>query len=406
MTNRPIIGDTLEKSHASWRQAIAIFLVCTTSLAAYFLDKVSFFSTDQSLLPPLEHQFLDLSKFDLSDHQYSKKSQGGYSYEEHIRRKLRDKPWTGSFSNCNSEHKTSKDVLDVDTSLHQDSGIATISCRKIHFRAPKAEIEKGGPKIVVGVLSAAAEKGPLHRDSIRSTWARDRENAVYFIVGGPWDDVKEEYEKYRDLIWLDEDEVYEGEESVLPFKTELFIDILHRYTLPHARFEYLFKTDDDSYVNLDALEKTISARRFNYWGCCTTENYKPLRSPTRKWMVTFDMYPEEFYPLYCQGAGFAMSKKFVECMSENLADFRYSPFEDVSIGLLAERCGFSVSSNFAAIKQYRTEEAGEKKQLNNAKQEEIYFLPKATMMKPKVLQHRVKTHYDMYAHYKCVQDGC
>jgi len=295
----------------------------------------------------------------------------------------------------------------VDLTLHPDSGVTTISCRKIHYRAPKAEIEKGGPKIVVGVLSAAARKGPLQRDSIRSTWARDTKNGVYFIVAGPWEDIKDEYEKFRDLIWLDEEEIYEGEESVLPFKTEAFLDILHRYTLPGSgRFEYLFKTDDDSYVNLEALEKTILKKNFDYWGCCTTTHFKPLRSITRKWMVTYELYPEKFYPLYCQGAGFAMSRKFVECISNNVADFRYNPFEDVSVGLLAERCGVEPQSNFDAIKQYRTDEAGEKKQLNNVKQEEIYFLPRATMRRPKVLQHRVKTHYDMYAHYKCVQEGC
>ena len=258
---------------------------------------------------------------------------------------------------------------------------------------------------MVGVLSGAGNKGPLHRDSIRSTWARDRKG-IYFIVAGPWADIVDEYEKYRDLIWIEEEEVYEGEESVLPFKTEVFIDILQKYTLPgKAGFEYLFKTDDDSYVDLSMLEKTISKKGYDYWGCCTTERFKPLRSTTRKWKVSFEIYPELYYPLYCQGAGFAMSRKFVQCIADNLKDFRYNPFEDVSVGLLAERCRVKPVTDFAKIKQYRTEEAGEKKQLTDQKREEIYFLPRATM-KGKVLQHRVKTHYDMYAHYKCNAEGC
>lgn len=289
------------------------------------------------------------------------------------------------------------------------------------------EIEKGsgGYKVIVGVLSGAGGKGPLHRDSIRSTWARDRktngnsvsvtsanskdhEGGVYFIVAGPWEDIKEEYDKYRDLIWIEEDEVYEGEESVLPFKTEAFVHVIQKYALPgKAGFQYLFKTDDDSFVDLVKLEQEIGSKDYDYWGCCTTEHFKPLRSPTRKWRVTFDLYPEEYYPLYCQGAGFAMSRTFVECMSSNLKDFRYNPFEDVSIGLLAERCSVKPQSDFVSIKQYRTEEAGEKKQLKDdgGNKKEIFFLPKATMAN-KVLQHRVKTHYDMYAHYKCVQESC
>jgi hypothetical protein len=320
---------------------------------------------------------------------------------------------TGSFANCNAQHKTSRSsnvtfTLTTDTSNgrpHPESSLAVISCRSIHYRAPLMEIEKGGHKVAVGVLSGAGGKGPLHRDSIRSTWASGRKS-VYFIVAGPWNDIREEYDKYRDLIWIEEDEVYEGEESVLPFKTEAFIHILQKYTLPgKAGFEYLFKTDDDSFVDLAKLEKTIGGKKYDYWGCCTTENFKPLRSPTRKWRVTFDIYPEEYYPLYCQGAGFALSRKFVECMSNHLAFFRYNPFEDVSIGLLAERCSMVPDTDFVRIKQYRTEEAGEKKQLKNDERKEIFFLPKATM-KNKVLQHRVKTHYDMYAHYKCVKEGC
>ena len=332
--------------------------------------------------------------------------------QSHRRLKAHQEYETGSFANCEPDHKTSRLTSDglsyniKGTKSHPESGLTTISCRTIHFRAPLKEIEKGGCKIVVGVLSGAGGKGPLHRDSIRSTWARDRDG-VYFIVAGPWEDIQAEYEKYRDLIWIEEGEVYEGEESVLPFKTEVFVHIISRYSLPgKAGFEYLFKTDDDSYVDLNKLEKTISSKGYDYWGCCTEDHFKPLRSPTRKWRVTFDLYPEEYYPLYCQGAGFAMSRKFVKCMSEQLKDFRYNPFEDVSVGLLAERCGVEPISDFAKIKQYRTEEAGEKKMLNNAEKKEIFFLPRATMQGGKVLQHRVKTHYDMYAHHKCVAEGC
>ena len=338
----------------------------------------------------------------------------GFFHPRRLQEQEEDEPFeTGSFSDCEPHMKTSRSTnstftLTTDTSNgkpHPESGITIISCRTIHYRAPLMEIEKGGHKVAIGVLSGAGGKGPLHRDSIRSTWARDRKG-VYFIVSGPWNDIKAEYDKYRDLIWIEEDEVYEGEESVLPFKTEIFIAVLQKYSLPgKAGFEYLFKTDDDSFVDVEKLEKFIGGKKYDYWGCCTTENFKPLRSPERKWRVTFDMYPEEYYPLYCQGAGFAMSRKFVECASHHLAKFRYNPFEDVSVGLLAERCGIKPDTDFVRIKQYRTEEAGEKKQMKNVEKKEIFFLPKATM-KNKILQHRVKTHYDMYAHYKCVKEGC
>jgi len=327
------------------------------------------------------------------------------------RRRLKERIDTGSFKNCTADHKTSRSLDSSDLKLwhsrpsHPESGITILSCRAVHYRAPLSEIEKGGYSVVVGVLSGAGGKGPLHRDSIRSTWARTRKG-IYFIVAGPWEDIAEEYEKYRDLIWIEEEEVYEGEQSVLPFKTQVFIHILQKYSLPgKAGYQYLFKTDDDSYLDVEFLEKTLHGKKYDYWGCCTTEHYRPLRSPTRKWRVSFELYPEQVYPLYCQGAGFAMSHDFVNCMSTHLAYFRYMPFEDVAVGLLAERCGITPVTDFKRIHQYRTQDANEKKQLNDAKTDEIYFLPRATM-KGKVLQHRVKTHYDMYAHHKCYLEGC
>jgi hypothetical protein len=313
---------------------------------------------------------------------------------------------TGSFANCEPKHKVSRSNLKI-TSPHPESRLTTISCRDIHYRAPFDKIKNSQKRIVVGVLSGAAGKGPLHRDSVRATWASGHDG-VYFIVAGPWEDIQEEYDKYRDLIWLDEAEVYEGEESVLPFKTEAFIDIVYRHATS-GTLQYLFKTDDDSYVNLKALENELLNSGFDYWGCCTAQYFRPLRHPSRKWRITFDMYPEEFYPLYCQGAGFAMSKNFVSCMVDqnHLKQFRYNPFEDVSIGLLAERCGFQPSTNFDKIKQYRTREASELKQLVDSETEraEIKFLPRPTM-KNKIVQHRVKTHFDMYTHHKCVLDNC
>ena len=319
---------------------------------------------------------------------------------------------TGSFSNCTSDMVTSTPLSDYKPiPNHPDASKVIISCREIHFRAPLSQIEKGGVPIVVGVLSGAGGKGPKHRDSIRSTWAKDRKG-VYFIVAGKWSDIQVEYDTYRDLIWIDEEEVYEGEESVLPFKTEAFMYIIQTYTLPgKAGFKYLFKTDDDSYVDLAMLEEKImnsDKGEIHYWGCCTDIYYRPLRHPSRKWMVTFDLYPEEFYPKYCQGAGFAISRQMAQCISHpaNLGHFRYNPFEDVSIGLLAERCGYKHTGDCKLIRQYRTKESGELKMLKDGQERnQIMFLPAATMDK-RILQHRIKTHADMYAHHKCVTEGC
>lgn len=317
---------------------------------------------------------------------------------------------TGAWSNCTIDHATSTQsgtskALDT----HPDSGVVIISCREISYRAPLAEIEKGGSPVVVGVLSGAGGKGPTHRDSIRSTWANGRKG-IYFLVAGSWEDISHEFTQYHDLIWIDEEELYEGEHSVLPFKTESFFAIIHTHSRKgEFGYKYLFKTDDDSYVDMKKLENALlhepREEALEYWGCCTTRHYAPLRDPSLKWHVTYEMYPEEMYPLYCQGAGFAIARSFIECVVEDhhIRDFRYNPFEDVSIGLLAERCGVKAVSD-PRISQFRANE-GEQKMLAVNSMDTIEQLPEVTM-ESKILQHRVKTHYDMYAHYICTLKGC
>eukprot|EP00559_Dactyliosolen_fragilissimus_P001059 CAMPEP_0184859920 /NCGR_PEP_ID=MMETSP0580-20130426/4872_1 /TAXON_ID=1118495 /ORGANISM="Dactyliosolen fragilissimus" /LENGTH=440 /DNA_ID=CAMNT_0027356803 /DNA_START=171 /DNA_END=1493 /DNA_ORIENTATION=+ len=322
-----------------------------------------------------------------------------------------DSPMTGSFANCTLDHATStKPGSSKPFDTHPDSGMVVVSCREIWFRAPLREIEEGGIPIFVGVLSGAGGKGPMHRDSIRSTWARNRKG-VYFLVAGPWSQVEDEFNEHRDLIWINEEEIYEGENSVLPFKTTSFLSILETYSRDgELGYEYLFKTDDDSYVDLDKLDNVLRKKNSNspidYWGCCTMKNYAPLREESLKWHVTYKMYPEELYPLYCQGAGFATSRKFVKCAYEgnHIRNFRYNPFEDVSIGFLAERCGIKPVSDTVQVSQYRADEGHEK--MKASESAAMYSaLPKASMI-GKVVQHRVKTHYDMYQHHLCTKNGC
>lgn len=112
------------------------------------------------------------------------------------------------------------------------------------------------------------------------------------------------------------------------------------------------------------------------------------------------------YPLYCQGAGFALSRQFLKDSIEgkHIEHFRYNPFEDVSIGLLAERIAIIPISDPDLIRQYRSDE-GETKMLASDAADQVKLPPKATML-DKVLQHRVKTHFDMYAHHICATTGC
>jgi len=181
-------------------------------------------------------------------------------------------------------------------------------------------------------------------------------------------------------------------------------------------YDFIFKTDDDSYVNVDRLYKQVYSKLhdpYNYWGWCQRKKFKPLRGADNKWPVSYDTYPEPFYPRYCQGAGFILSRKFVECMGSqgsggqgSLSQARYIPFEDVAIGLQAERCGITpqMVEKSQYFQLYRANTAEERESINlNKGVIDEKFLPTPDMT-DKILQHRIRSDKDMKEHHKAALD--
>ena len=125
---------------------------------------------------------------------------------------------TGSWSNC-TEQSTPKSKKS--SSSHPDEKITVVSCHTIYYRTKKSSFRKA-KDVIIGVLS----KGPERRNVIRDTWAKDQKG-IFFLVAGPWNVIAEEYETYGDIIWIDEEEIYQGEKSVLTYKTQSFIKIIY-----------------------------------------------------------------------------------------------------------------------------------------------------------------------------------
>jgi len=157
-----------------------------------------------------------------------------------------------------------------------------------------------------------------------------------FVIAGPFDDIRNEYESYEDILWINLPETYFAEDSVLPYKTQTFM--LVASTIP--KLTYAMKTDDDSFIFTSKLKKTLSGKHFEYWGA-VHRNVSPIRNPSNKWSVSKEIYARNEYPNYCSGAGYALSKAFLTCAVPKLADFTFMPREDVATGLLAESCGIS-----------------------------------------------------------------
>ena len=162
---------------------------------------------------------------------------------------------TGSWANCTVLTRSEKSNFDD----HPDNGSVMVSCHQINYRVPLVSFQKAAEEpVLYGILSNSGGTGPEFRDAIRSTWAKDK-NGIFFLVAGPWSQISEEYNYYKDMIWIDEKETYD---TVLTYKTQSFIAIAHEVSMKvNGQYDYLFKTDDDSFVNTQKVNELLLGSR-------------------------------------------------------------------------------------------------------------------------------------------------
>ncbi len=336
---------------------------------------------------------------------------------------------TGSFANCiprsgnNSDLKRDQtsfsiakyenDETSSSSSSETHTGTIQVSCHPIQYIISLNQFVMNNIdiSIIVGVLSSNSIDGKKKRDSIRQTWAnqdfKQKRHAVFFLVAGSWNEIKNEFNQHYDILWIDEEEKYNGEQSVLTFKTYSFIKIMDIISKEkQISFSHLFKTDDDSYVNLNALQKEIDTNPNDYIGHCQDE-MKVVRDASCKWPLTYKTYPEEYFPKYCQGAGYVLSRNFVHCSSSfaHIGQVRFMPFEDAAVGILAERCGISPSLTMTG--EIRHSRYGSKEAHRRTKEGDKNtdgLVPIAACMTERILQHRVINEIDMEELHKTVVD--
>jgi hypothetical protein len=433
-----------------------------------------------------------------NDHHYHH----SHPHEQHQHHQQASK--TGAWANCTFNEKEVRNQQQYhhyhdSNGNNNDIRSTVVSCHSIQYKINKSSIlgmKQSSNPIVIGILSAGGnDKSFERRQTIRDTWAYNQ-TGIFFLVAQPFststttttttsinhhhNDEKEEgremlsssslqdeYETYGDLIWINEKEVYNGETSVLTYKTLSFVNIIHdivlevekEYSMSDATsstitttsntsssssfVKYLFKTDDDSYIHMQNLNHHLlspsslsSSNHINnrhddednynrhYWGQCKTKEVEPLRSKSNKWAASLHLYPEPLYPKYCQGAGFALSWKFVHCAAtgassstkavtttssnnSHIANARYMPFEDVAVGLIAQRCDIEPTKieNESWIHMYRFERSEEKDRVNQG----LERMPKRKLPKPNMdngrfVQHRIYDDWDMKEHHKVALD--
>ena len=250
-------------------------------------------------------------------------------------------PSTAAYSNCTGHRSFVNDNRSYD-------GTLTISCHTFGYKAPVAlmeaqkihTVEGGKPfRLVVGVLSNNATM----RQAIRATWGASlrQDRQLFFLIANQnFASIADEYERENDLLWLD----MENDYYKLTYMTAAMLAIVHRY-LPYT---HVLKTDDDCYVHADRLAKHIYGlnESVHYHGhipqlLAPIRDKNEVEAKYRKYILSPEVYPEPYFPVYGAGPGYVVTPTMNECVVREMSNIRYMPFEDVYVGMLAERCGFA-----------------------------------------------------------------
>lgn len=129
--------------------------------------------------------------------------------------------------------------------------------------------------------------------------------------------------------------------------TESYVLLVHK-TLSSLRFaskmdvRFVLKIDDDVYLHFPRMIwwlRTASLPEKLYGGYLMTKA-KPIRKPLHKWHVSKQHYNKTYFPPYCNGPFYFMSRAVVlEVLEASFTEGSSFPLEDVFIGILAQKVG-------------------------------------------------------------------
>ncbi|XP_045153843.1 UDP-GalNAc:beta-1,3-N-acetylgalactosaminyltransferase 2 isoform X2 [Echinops telfairi] len=136
--------------------------------------------------------------------------------------------------------------------------------------------------------------------------------------------LKEESSIYNDIVFVDVVDTYRN----VPAKLLNF----YRWTMETINFDLLLKTDDDCYVDLEAVFNRITYKNLdgpNFWWGNFRLNWAVDR--TGKWQEL--EYPSPAYPAFACGSGYVISRDIVHWLASNSERLKTYQGEDVSMGI-------------------------------------------------------------------------
>ncbi|XP_026079198.1 UDP-GalNAc:beta-1,3-N-acetylgalactosaminyltransferase 2 isoform X1 [Carassius auratus] len=156
-------------------------------------------------------------------------------------------------------------------------------------------------------------RGRARRQRIREAQLREEDEAL-----------REESLRHGDMVFVDVVDTYRN----VPLKLLQF----YKWSVGNADFKLLLKTDDDCYIDVDAVLLKTELKRLSqsslWWG-----NFRQNWAVDRvgKWQEL--EYSSPVYPAFACGSGYVVSRDLVEWLASNAQHLKAYQGEDVSMGI-------------------------------------------------------------------------
>ncbi|XP_078679395.1 beta-1,3-galactosyltransferase 1-like [Branchiostoma floridae x Branchiostoma belcheri] len=211
--------------------------------------------------------------------------------------------------------------------------------------------EHAGSDVFLVIIVHTAHAHVTHRQAIRATWGNESnipglKIKTLFALGTTDNKplqqaIERENTMYGDIIQENFQDSYKN----LTLKTVMTLKWFLSFC-PKAAF--LMKTDDDTYVNVWNLVKTL--RRLEGKPRLVTgfviKGAEPRRDVNSKWYLSPQDYPKDTLPWYVAGGtGYVISSDLVPRLYEMSLRTKAVPLEDVYIGMCLENLGITPVQN-------------------------------------------------------------
>ena len=218
------------------------------------------------------------------------------------------------------------------SSADNKSEIAPVFHRNTTIRptAVTIQMDKNGTKLSLVILVMSAPANKLRRMMIRKTWALKLPKGVkvFFVIG-------EKNLMYGNKTMLNEERSRSDDLIVLPNLEDNYEKLTEKVVASmqwinnKVDFDYLLKTDDDTFVRVDEVIKDLQMKPSErlYWGFF---NNGSEIVKVGKWAET-KPYICDRYVSYALGGGYVLSKDLISYIVDNSDKFKMFVNEDVSV---------------------------------------------------------------------------